>query len=116
MLGNILRQYGKQKKLDSDLKNLEERGLREPNNLGLQVRIGDLLAKTGMRERAIALYRSTAEKFAQKNQFSQAMALNKVVQRLDPSEKNREWHGKIYQKWMNMGEEYKQEVCLDSLA
>ncbi len=116
MFGNIYRQYGKQRKLESDLKNLEERGLREPDNLALQVRIGDLLAKTGMREPAIALYRSTAEKFAQKKQFSQAMALNKIVQRLDPSEKNKEWHRNIYKKWINMAEEYKQEVCLNPLG
>lgn len=116
MFGNIFRQYGKAKKLESELKSLEERGLKEPDNLSLQVRIGDLLAKAGMRERAIALYRSTAEKFAQKKQFSQAMALNKIVQRLEPSEKNKEWYGKIYMKWVNMAEEYKQEICLDSLG
>ncbi len=116
MFDNILRQYGRAKKLESELKTLEERGLKEPDNLSLQVRIGDLLAKVGMRERAIALYRNTAEQFAQKKQFSQAMALNKVVQRLEPSERNKEWYSKVYKKWVNMAEEYKQEICLDSLG
>ena len=98
MFGNILKQYRKQGKLSEQLKELTLRSRKEPNNLNLQVRIGDLLTRIGKKEEAVLLYRWTAEKFAEKNYFSEAMALNKVVMRLDPSETNRDWSAKFYQE------------------
>ncbi len=103
MFGKNFGQSGKENKLERDLRHLEEQGLKEPDNLNLQVRMGEMLVKAAMKERAIKLYRETAEKFAQRSQFPQAMALNKVIQRLNPSEEGEQWHTKIYNQWTAMG-------------
>jgi hypothetical protein len=88
MFGNMLKQHRRQVKLHGHLKELRDRRRKEPNNLNLQVRIGDLLTKIGRTQEAVLLYRWTAERFAEKNYFSKAMALNKIIMRLDPSAGN----------------------------
>jgi hypothetical protein len=99
MFENMLKQYRKQAKLCRQLKELIDRSRREPNNLNLQVRIGDLLTKIGRKQEAVLLYRWTAEKLAKKYYFSKAVALNKIVMRLDPSETNRGWWRKLYEEY-----------------
>jgi len=103
MFGNMLKQYRKQVKFGEQLKELEDRGRKEPNNLNLQVRIGDLLTKIGRKQEAVLLYRWTAEKYAEKYYLPEAMALKKIVMRLDPSETNRDWSRKFYEEYEEAG-------------
>ncbi len=85
MFKKINRHSGEKSKWHRHLIELEERGFNEPDNLALQVRIADWLAKTGMKGRAITLYWKTAIKFAQNKKLRQALALTKIVQRLASS-------------------------------
>jgi hypothetical protein len=107
MFGNILKQHRKQVKLCGQLKELTDRSRKEPNNLTLQVRIGDLLTRIGKKQEAVLLYRWTAEKFIEKYYLSEAEALKKVVLRLDPSETNRDWWRNLYE---NIKEPDKKEM------
>jgi len=97
MFGNMLKQHRKQVRLCGHLKELTDRSRKEPKNLNLQVRIGDLLTKIGKKQEAVLLYRWTAEKFVEKYYFSEALALKKIVMRLDPSERNRDWWRNLYE-------------------
>ncbi len=110
MFGKIFRRYGKRNKVEHQLRDLEERGFKEPNNLDLQVRIGDFLAKTGMKGRAVTVYRKTAVSFARRKQFRQALALNTIILRLDPSEEHKEWHSRINREWLGVEENSKEET------
>ncbi len=116
MFGKILRRYGKRNKVERHLRDQEERGFKEPNNLDLQIRIGDLLAKTGMKGRAITVYRKTAISFARRKQFRQALALNTIILRLDPSEENKHWHRRINQEWLGVEENSKEETSSKMLV
>lgn len=112
MFGNMLKRYRKQVKLCGHLKELSDRSRKEPNNLNLRVRIGDLLARIGKKQEAVLLYRWTAEKFLEKYYLSEAMALNKIVMRLDPSETNRDWWRDLYE---NIKEPDKKGISLENV-
>jgi len=66
------------------LKNTKRKASREPENLHYLIRIGDLLDKLGKRREAIEVYWDTSRKFAQKGLFRQAIALNRLILRLNP--------------------------------
>ena len=48
--------------------------------------MADLFIKLGKKDEALEGYRQAAEKYAQKSLVSQAIALNKIILRLDPSQ------------------------------
>ena len=73
-------------KYEKELKELQKKAAQEPKNLHLQVRIGDLLEKMGNRGEALAAYRQASERYAKGGFFIQAIAINKVILRLDPSQ------------------------------
>lgn len=116
MFGRILWRHRKKNKVERHLRDLEERGYKEPNNLELQIRIGDLLAKTGMTGRAVTVYRKTAVSFARRKQFRQALGLNSIILRLDPSEENKHWHRRVSQEWLGMEENSKEETSSKMLV
>jgi hypothetical protein len=66
------------------LKKVQEKALRHPENLFIQVRLGDLLTKLKKKKEAIGVYERAAEQFIQKNLFAHAIALKKIIFRLEP--------------------------------
>ena len=72
------------------LEKIQEKASGNPDNLLFQVRIGDFLAKVRKTKEAIEVYEQTAQKFIQKKLFAHAIALKKIIFRLEPMPKNGE--------------------------
>jgi len=93
-------------KYEKELKDLEQKAAREPKNLRLRVRIGDLLEKLGKRTESIEAYRAAAEGYARSGMLIQAIALTKLILRLDPSEsKIHNQLVELYARWGKPEEE-----------
>jgi len=73
-------------KYEKELGDLKKKAAQEPKNFHLLVRIGDLLEKIGKRGEALEVYRKASAKYGQNGFLVQAIAVNKVVLRLDPSQ------------------------------
>ena len=65
------------------LKKVQEKALLHPENLHIQVRLADLLAKLKKKE-AVGIYELAAQQFLQKNLFAHAIAMKKIIFRLEP--------------------------------
>jgi cAMP-dependent protein kinase regulator len=93
-------------KYEKELKDLEQKVAQEPKNLHLRVRIGDLLEKLGKRGEAIAAYQNVAQEYAKNGMLIQAIALNKLILRLDPGRsKVHDQVAELYAQWGKPGEE-----------
>jgi len=66
------------------LKKIQEKASLNPENLFIQVRMGDLLAKLKKKKEAAVVYELAAQQFIQKNLFAHAIALKKIIFRLEP--------------------------------
>jgi len=66
------------------LKQVQEKAFLYPENLFLQVRLGDLFAKLKKKQEAVGVYELAAKQFMQKNLFAHAIALKKIIFRLEP--------------------------------
>ncbi len=73
-------------KYEKELKDLQKKAKHEPKNFHLQVKIADLLEKMGKRSEALEAYRHVSDKYSQNGFLVQAIAVNKVILRLDPSQ------------------------------
>ena len=73
-------------KYENEMKELQKKATQDPKNLHLQVRIGDQLEKMGKRAEALQAYRKASERYAKDGFLIQAIAINKVILRLDPSQ------------------------------
>jgi thioredoxin-like negative regulator of GroEL len=80
------RHHAKNLRVKNQLAELQRRAQKNPDNLNLQIRMADLFIKLGKKDEALEGYRQAAEKYAQKSFVSQAIALNKIILRLDPSQ------------------------------
>ncbi len=93
-------------KYEQELKEVQQKAAREPKNLRLRLRMGDLLEKQGKRAEAIETYRTVAEEYARKGLLIQAIALHKLILRLDPTKtKLQEQITALYAQWGSPGEE-----------
>ncbi len=72
------------------LEEIQKKASVNPENLLYQVRIGDFLVKLKKRPEAVNVYEQTAQKFIQKNLFVHAIALRRIIFRLQPSGDNSE--------------------------
>ena len=72
-------------KYEKDLKELQQKLAEEPKNIRLRVRLGDLLEKMGKRTEALETYRRASEEYARNGFLIQAIAVNKLILRLDPT-------------------------------
>ncbi len=96
VLGNLLKRRKDQKLLES----LQDKARKNPQNYRVQVQLGNLLTKLGKKEEAIEVYRGVAERYAQNGFLPEAVALSKIILRLDPSQS--EVHQKVldlYHQW-----------------
>ena len=66
------------------LNSLQEKARQNPQDSRVQVRLGDLLTKMGKKKAAIEAYYKAAENFAQHGFIVEAIAMSKVIMRLDP--------------------------------
>jgi len=73
-------------KYENEMKELQKKAVQDPKNLHLQVKIGDLLEKMGKRGEALEAYRKVSERYAKEGFLIQAIAVNKVILRLDSSQ------------------------------
>jgi cAMP-dependent protein kinase regulator len=93
-------------KYEQELKEVREKAAREPKNLRLRLRIGDLLEKVGKRAEAVETYQTVAEEYARKGLLIQAIALHKLILRLDPTKSElQEQIADLYAQWGRVGEE-----------
>ncbi len=93
-------------KYEKELKELEQKVAQDPKNLRLRVRVGDLLEKLGKRTESIEAYQAVAEEYARSGMLIQAIALNKLILRLDPT-KSKIHHQlvELYAQWGKPAEE-----------
>lgn len=66
------------------LERIQQKAAVNPQNLIFQVRMGDFLTKLNRTKEAIEVYERAAQEFIQKNLFAQAIALKKIIFRMDP--------------------------------
>ena len=66
------------------LKKVQEEALKQPENPFTLVRMGDLLAKLKKKKEAARVYELAAHQYIQKNLFAHAIALKKIIFRLEP--------------------------------
>ena len=93
-------------KYEKELKDLEQKAAQDPKNLRLRVRIGDLLEKLEKRSEAIEAYRKAAEDYARSGMLIQAIAINKLILRLDPAKtKIHSQIAELYVQWGKPEEE-----------
>ena len=93
-------------KNEKELKDLEQKTAQDPKNLHLRVRIGDLQEKLGKRTEAIATYHEVAREYAKNGMLIRAIALNKLILRLDPTRsKIHDQIAELYAQWGKPGEE-----------
>jgi len=93
-------------KYGKELKDLQQKAAKEPKNIRLRIRIADLLEKMGRRSEAVEAYRNASEEYARQGLLIQAIALNKIILRLDPSKtKIHDQIADLYAQWGRAGEE-----------
>lgn len=80
------RHHAKTLRGQNQLAELQRRAQKNPDNLNLQIRMADLFIKLGKKDEALEVYRQAAEKYTQKSLVRQAIALNKIILRLAPSQ------------------------------
>jgi len=73
-------------KYEKELKELQKKTTQDPKNIHLFVKIGDLLQRMGKRGEALEAYRKASDRYAQSGFLIQAIAVNKVILRLDPAQ------------------------------
>jgi CRP-like cAMP-binding protein len=61
---------------------------QEPEDLRSQVKVAELLERLGQKKEAIQMYRKAAEAYAQDGFLLQAISINKMILRIDPSSKD----------------------------
>jgi CRP-like cAMP-binding protein len=71
-------------KPEKDLQELQRKILQNPKNHHLWVKLGDLLEKKGRRAEALEAYRKASEGFSGSGFLIQAIAVSKIILRLDP--------------------------------
>jgi len=73
-------------KQEKDVRELQQKILQNRKNYHLLVKLGDLLEKKGRRADALEAYRGASEAFSRSGFLIQAIAVNKIILRLDPSQ------------------------------
>ena len=80
----MLKNLGNTWYFERKMRTFQEKATRNPENLLVQVRIGDMLARLKRKQEAIRVYEEAAQKFIEQRLFAQAIALKKIIFRLDP--------------------------------
>lgn len=87
-------------KHERELKDLQQRAVQDPKNIRLQVRIGDLQQRMGKRSEALEAYRRASQEYARNGFLIQAIAMNKLILRLDPTKTQvHDQVAELYAEW-----------------
>lgn len=96
-IGDWMFRWRKKSKL---LDSLQEKARQNPQDCRVQVRLGDQLTKMGKKKAAIEAYYKAAENFAQHGFIVEAIAMSKVIMRLDPlAEEIEQKVSELCRKW-----------------
>ena len=82
---NIKNLVGKKSKEDSQLESYKSALGQDPDNVNIRLKLGDLYAKIGDKKAAIQEYTTAAVQYADDGYLVKAIAVNKIIVRLDPS-------------------------------
>ena len=70
------------------LENFQKHCSQEPEDLHSQLKVAELLARLGRKKEAVQVYRQVAEAYAQDGFLLQAISINKMILRINPSSKD----------------------------
>jgi cAMP-dependent protein kinase regulator len=70
------------------LESFQKHCAQEPTDLRSRLKVAELLEKVGKKKEAIQVYREVAEAYAQDGFLLQAISVNKMILRIDPSAKD----------------------------
>ena len=70
------------------LESFQKHCAKEPKDLRSKLKVAELLEKLGKKSEAIQVYREVAEVYAQDGFLLQAISVNKMILRIDPSAKD----------------------------
>ncbi|MCP4404123.1 MAG: cyclic nucleotide-binding domain-containing protein [bacterium] len=85
MLNGFKHLVGKKAKEDTQLKSYQEALEKNPENVNIRLKLGDHYAKLDEKVSAIREYTSAAIQYADDGYLVKAIAVNKIIVRLDPS-------------------------------
>ncbi len=85
MLNRFKNLVGKKSKDEEHLEAYQKTLAQEPENLNVRLKLGDLYAKLERTEEAINEYTRVADQYAHEGYLVKAIAVNKIIVRLDPS-------------------------------
>lgn len=87
MLHSFKNLVGKKSKEETQLKTYLSILEKSPNNLNIRLKLGELYTKLGDTQAAIQEYTTAAVQYADEGYLVKAIAVNKIIVRLDPSRK-----------------------------
>jgi CRP-like cAMP-binding protein len=87
MLNSFKHLVGKGSKEETQLKTYKNILEKDPQNVNIRLKLGDLYAKMGDKHAAIHEYTAAAVQYANGGYLVKAIAVNKIIVRLDPSKK-----------------------------
>ena len=70
------------------LESFQKHCARQPEDLRSQLKVAELLERSGQKKEAVQVYRKVAEAYAQDGFLLQAISINKMILRTDPSFKD----------------------------
>jgi len=70
------------------LESFQKHCAQEPGDLRSRLKVAELLEKLGKKKEAVQIYREVAEAYAQDGFLLQAISVNKMILRIDPSAKD----------------------------
>jgi cAMP-dependent protein kinase regulator len=85
MLNGLKNIVGKKSKEDTQLKSYQEALEKNSENINVRLKLGDHYAKLGDKAAAIREYTTAAVQYAHDGYLVKAIAVNKIIVRLDPS-------------------------------
>ncbi len=86
-LGDLKKLVSKEKDISSQIEEYKKLLEKNPKNIDVQLKLGDAYAKAGDKEAAIQAYTEAAIRYAEEGHLVKAIAVNKIIVRLDPSRK-----------------------------
>jgi len=79
------------------LEDFQKHCAKEPEDLRSQLKVAELLERLGQKTEAIQTYRKVAEDYAKDGFLLQAISINKIILRINPSLKDvNEWLAQLY--------------------
>lgn len=70
------------------LESFQKHCAQQPGDLRSRLKVAELLERSGQKKEAVQMYRKVAEAYAQDGFLLQAISINKVILRIDPSSKD----------------------------